>query len=435
MNNDKKRNLFNDFLSYSQVLIVDKSTSSRRRLLKTLVNLGGKRHLIHSVSHMSEAKEIIGQFLPQLIISDYKINGGSGFELFQYVREKFPQDKKMSLVLVTSNISQSAVARAAEEDVDTFIVKPYTVQILEKSLINSVISKLYPSAYHQKIFEGKELIEKEKYEKALTVFSEAVKMNPKPSLAYYYHGLVFKKLEEKNKAKKDFYDGLKVNDIHFKCQVGLFDLFMEDKNYNVAYSIVKRISKYFPANPSRINQIVKLAVVTKNFVDIEEYYEHFIELEERSEETIKYICAGLFVASKYYLKIGIPEKTVEIIDKIAVSCQGNATFLKSIILLCYEMNRTDVAKKHLTRFSGKDLSSDDYRICQYVAHNDTMDRVDIVNDGMDIFQSDARNLLCFKILVDNLILGGFNKRAQKVLSDAKTFWPEVNFNLSQDVAS
>src|SRR3990167_2071696 len=125
---------------------------------------------------------------PGLILSDFAIGGGSGFDLFKKVHQAFPKDKKMCCILITSNISQSAVAKAAEEDVDSFIIKPYTVQSLEQNLINTVVTKLYPSKYIETIDKGKELMLQSKFEESLALFDEAIKLHSKPALALFYHG-------------------------------------------------------------------------------------------------------------------------------------------------------------------------------------------------------------------------------------------------------
>ena len=145
MDESKKLELFKEFLKNNQVLVVDKSSASRRRLTKTLVDMGGKRNQVHSVAHFQEAIDVIEKHKPQLVLSDYDLKGGSGFGLFRHFREFHPENKKSTLILITSNISQSAVAKAAEEDVDSFIIKPYTVKSLEKSLtkLQKITSKLF----------------------------------------------------------------------------------------------------------------------------------------------------------------------------------------------------------------------------------------------------------------------------------------------------
>ena len=59
MKEEKKQELFKEFLSSGDILIADKSSASRRRLTKTIVDMGGSRSRIDSVAHFSEAIDII----------------------------------------------------------------------------------------------------------------------------------------------------------------------------------------------------------------------------------------------------------------------------------------------------------------------------------------------------------------------------------------
>ena len=83
MKAQKKRELFKEFLEKNKVLLVDKSSASRRRLMKTLVEMGCKRSQIFSVAHYSEGLEVIKTERPKLVLSDFSIKGGSGFDLFK----------------------------------------------------------------------------------------------------------------------------------------------------------------------------------------------------------------------------------------------------------------------------------------------------------------------------------------------------------------
>ena len=91
MSKDKKAQLFKDFLATGDILIVDKSSASRRRLTKTIVDMGGKRNQVHSVAHFSEAIEIIDSKKPKLILSDYEVNGGycSACDLYRFAEATF----------------------------------------------------------------------------------------------------------------------------------------------------------------------------------------------------------------------------------------------------------------------------------------------------------------------------------------------------------
>lgn len=423
MSDKKKKKLFTAFLESNTILVLDKNTTSRRRLTKTIGDLGGNRQEIHSFGNYSEAVKIIEMHKPQLIISEYQIGDGSGFDLFKMVREKYPDEKKMVLVLVTADISQSAVAQAAEEDVDSFIIKPYTADSFEKSLINAVISKLYPSKYVQMIEQGKEQLFAGDYEAASKFFEESCNLNPKPTLGLFYLGQAKNFLDQRAEAEKDFSQGLEFNNIHFKCQVGLYDLLMKEKRFEEAYSVVNNISKYFPSNPNRLTQIIRLCVQTKNFQDMQGYYEIFKEFEERPEEIIQYICSGLFVAGKYYLQQGDRDTGKKHFEKLGVSCQGETRFLRGACVALSEFEEYDEARKYLTRFVGEDVSSHDYTVASYMAELDNMDATMRMQSGLEIFNSEQPDFVCFKIMIQAMIDCELEGKAKTVLIEAEEKFP------------
>ncbi len=327
-----KKKEFKKFMEENDVLIVDKNPSSRSRLVKTISDLGTKRHMIHSCASFSEAQEILNTKKVGVVLSDYFIGGGSGFELFKLSRQKIP-NKKLCLILVTSNISQSSVAKAAEEDVDSFIIKPYTVQSIEENLISTISQKICPSEYIRKIEEGKALIEKGEYQKAITVFEQSIKMHPKPALAHFYIGQAEYLMNLTEEAVSSYTDGISLVNIHFKCLVGLYDILVRENKYTEAYQVVKKIAKYFPANPDRLAEIIRLAVRTCNFQDMQMYYDIFVTLEEREDSLINFMGAGMYISGKHSLMQNFPEPALKLFNNIAVSCAQYTKFLRAMVAI------------------------------------------------------------------------------------------------------
>lgn len=432
MNFEKKKNLFKEFLSNNPALIIDKSSASRRRLLKTIVDLGASRQNVFSVSHISEAKEVIDQNKPKLVLSDFAINGGSGFDLFKYYREQFPDENKSTLILVTSNISQSAVAKAAEEDVDSFIIKPYTVESLEKSLVNAVINKLYPSEYVKTVEAGKEKMFNAEYEEALELFEKAIELNKKPSLAHFYHGQTKYFLEATDEAKGDYEKGLEINSIHFKCQVGLFELFMKEEKFEEAYSVVRNIAKYFPANPDRLKQVVSLCIKTENYPDMLEYYQLFVDLEERPEDVINYVCSGLYVYGKYLLMNNDKDQAKTVFDKVAISCAGMTKFLVGIIEALAQNEIYDLSKKIMSRFPSGTVGSSEYEIAHFLSSIDELNNNEIIDRGSQLFNKGFKNFQAMKILVNALKEEGHETKVEDYLFEMKKTWPHKYIEISED---
>lgn len=424
MNEKKRQDLFKKFLEESDIIISDKSSASRRRLVKTLVDMGAKRPRIHSLAHYSEAQDVIKNNRPKLILSDYSLNGGSGFDLFKHYRETYPDEKKAVLILVTSNISQSAVAKAAEEDVDSFIIKPYTVKSLEKSLGDAIIAKLYPTKYIQTIEAGKEKLFSGDYTSALEIFDSAIGLSKSPSLALFYHGQTKYLMDNTQEAETDYRKGLEINNIHYKCQVGLYEMFKKEGNDNEAYSIVKNIAKYFPSNPERLKEVISLAIRTQNYEDIELYYKLFIELEERTDDVVNYVCSGMYICGKNYFLNNKTEKAREIFEKSAIVAAGKTKFLSAMIINLVENDVFDDAKKLLRRFDLESEKERDYGISNFLAHCNEMTDAEIISSGSELFNKGFQHPLCVKYLIDSLENEKSFHKAKNYREEAAYIWPE-----------
>jgi CheY-like chemotaxis protein len=421
-----KKEVFKQFLETNEVLIVDKNPSSRNRLLKTIYDLGAKRHMIHTSGNLSEAQEIIATKKIGIVLSDYFIGGGSGFDLFKIIRDKEPGNKELCLVLVTSNISQTAVAKAAEEDVDSFIIKPYTIQSIQDNLISTVVAKIKPSEYIQKIEEGKDFIAAGNYTEALAVLKVAMNMHPKPALALFYIGQAEYLKNHVDEASGSYNEGLSFNNIHYKCLVGLYEIFMREEKFTEAYQVVKKIAKYFPANPDRLAQIVRLAIRTNNYEDMQMYYEIFTSLEVRTQTLMNYIGAGMYVAGKHCLIENNVEGAMQFFDNIAVSCSEFTKFLRAIISVLVDHNMHKEAEKFLSRFDADAKLTDDYLVSDFLVTSRTNPEPGfIIKMGLEIYNRKIRDYKCMYTLIDAMVKGGYkNEKIAPYKQEMESLYPD-----------
>lgn len=404
-----KNEVLKEFLEKNDVLIVDKNPSSRNRLLKIIYDLGAKRHMIHTASGMEEAEGIFKNKKIGIVLSEYYILGGSGFDLFNLIRKQNTSEH-LCLVLVTSNISETAVARAAEEDVDSFVIKPYTIQGIRENLASTIHHKVKPSEYFVKINEAKKLIEKQEFDSAVKILEEAKKLHKEPALALFYIGQAeyLKRLVEE--AVVSYKEGLEINEIHFKCLIGLYELLIQQENFEAAYEVVRKIARYFPANPARLGEIIRLAIKTNNFEDMGLYYEIYTSLEERAEVLTNYVGAGLFVGGKYYLRESKRDKALAYFDSIAVSCARFPKFIRAIITLLVENNMASEAEKYLLRFPAGTMDTPDYLISDFlILSRMSVDKAQIVKRGLELYNQKIKDPLILRILLEGMKEINFNQ--------------------------
>jgi len=400
MRTDRKE-IFRKFIEENEVLIIDKNSSSRNRLMKIFYDLGAKRNMLHTASHLDEALEIYGSRNVGIILSEYIIGGGSGFDLFKNIRKDHPGKKFPCLILVTSNMSQTVVAKAAEEDVDSFIIKPYTIQSIHENLLSTITFKINPPEYIKRVEEGKSFLSRAQFDEAIRIFKEAIGLNEKPSLALFYLGQANYLKRVYEGAEISYETGLNYNDLHFKCLMGLYDLYREEGKHNEAYRIVKKILEYFPTNTERFAQIIRLGILTRSFDDFDRFYDVYKDLEERDLELTKILGAGLYIAGKYYLTMGHPDRALSLFDKVAVSCFEFPQYLRSIITLLISYDMVDEAHKYLRRFPAGSMDTEDFRVSSFLITSKQITDVDqIIKLGLELFNLGFKDRDMFMTIID-----------------------------------
>jgi tetratricopeptide (TPR) repeat protein len=285
-----------------------------------------------------------------------------------------------------------------------------------------------PSAYTRKIDEAKKLIENTDFDRATEILNEAMELNPKPALALYYMGQIEYMRKHIEVAEGSYSEGLGFNSIHFKCLVGLYELFLREKKFMQAYQIVKKISKYFPANPDRLGEIIRLAIRTENYGDMQFYYEIFISLDERPSVLMNYMGSGLYVSGKYFIIQNEVKTGIQFFDNIAVSCSEFTKFTRAVITFLVSQNRVEEATKYLTRFSPDARLLEDYQVSDFLLDSCLGAEANtLVKKGMDLYNKNIRDFHCMKILL--AAMGATNQKPERIArlrAEFAEIWPEIN---------
>lgn len=379
----KEAAVFAKYLEDKVILVADPSPSSRSAMGRLIVELGAKTHNVVLVNMFEHAMEAVEKKNPRVIIAEYDIGKRCGLELFQRLRTLKPKESKDCLfVILTGNTSQTAVARAAEEDLDAYIIKPYTPETVRRTMLQAAIRKIKPPEYVLALEAGKKLMEESKLDEAEAEFTRATALDPSPSLAYYYLGQIKWLRQIIAESKGNYQKGLGFNRIHYKCLVGLYELMMKQNAHGEAYEVVRKLSQYFPANPKRLTEILRLAIVTGKYEDIEKYYSVFTNIDERDETLIKYVCAALVVCGKYYLAGNLGHsRALDLFRKASVTGTGRANILKEIILALVDNGLSKEAHHFLERFPQDARDSEDFLLMKLLIADGENQGGVVINQG------------------------------------------------------
>jgi CheY-like chemotaxis protein len=420
----QERELFTKFVQSTHTLVADPNGSSRARLGFTLSELGAKQNAISFASTYEEASQIIAEKRPRLILCEFALGPHSGLDLLMEQRKLRPELKECVFALITGNTSQSAVAAAAEEDVDTFIIKPYTLDSLKRTLTKAAIAKLYPSEYVKAIEKGKAELFGGKVDEALKTFDHAITLDPKPALACFYKGQAEDIKAALDTATKDFKKGLTFNKIHYKCLIGLYELMMKRKDYKEAYGVVKRVAQYFPANPKRLASVLRLAIMTESYEDVEAYYRIFTMIENRNDELIKYICSALIVTSRYYFMNKYNTRALELLEKAAISSAGKTSFLRYIIELMVEFDKHEEAKGVLKRYPPELQKGPEYQSMDLLIARKSLDTGILLQKGREMLKAGIQTSTIYEIMIEASARAGLSDSVGELIRAASKKYPD-----------
>ena len=416
---------FQNYISTRKILIADGSAVSRTALGKQLIVMGAKPSDIVLVPNFTLAESEIERIKPEIVICDYDLGKRCGLDLLQKQRLQRPESKSSLFILVTGNSSQSAVAKAAEEDVDTFILKPFTAEVLRNSIMKVALAKIKPSEYFQEIEKGKEQLVAGNFDQAATHFEAATKLDSAPSLACFYLGqanLIKQSLEN---AQGYYNKGLEYNKIHYKCMVGLYEVLSAKQRFAEAYDIVKRINRYFPANPQRLSAVLRLAIMTKSYDDVEEYYRIFMGIDERNDEIIKYVCAALVVCGKYYLQRKLGSRALELFQKAAQTGVKRTKILKEIILTLVEFGMVKEADEFLKRFPAEKQNTPDFFASDLLVSDASGSNPMVLDKARELIEKGVDDPIIFKIIIRRSIERNMVPAAEDMLRTATQKWPAL----------
>lgn len=427
----KEEEILRKFLSDKKLLVVDPSNSARASIMNVFIKLGAKQFNIFQAKEILEATELIDLKKPDVVVTEYNLDRHTGLELLQAQREKNPDSKKSLFILLTSNTSQSAVARAAEEEVDAFLIKPFNADTVRKVVIRAALFKINPPQYFIEIEKGKTLLMEGKLDEAQERFKEAMNLDPQPSMACYYIGQVEFVRKVLENAKGNYHKGLDYNKIHYRCMVGLYELLISMQSHFEAYEVVKRLSQYFPANPKRLSEVLRLAIMTKSYEDVEKYYSVFCNLDERNDLLINYICAALVVCGKYYLQTGNRTRALELFQKAAVTSAGRVKILKEIIQNLLEFKITGEAEKFMQRIPAEAQKTAEYKILEFLMIAATSAPAKTISLGRELISKGMVSERLYEVMVAKTAGEGRMNEAENLMMEGSDKFPVVRDKLTK----
>ena len=415
--------LISEYLKTRKVMIAEPSPTFSTTIFQIMTKLGALHENVFKEATFEKAVVALRE-KPEIIISEYHIGKNFGLELAALQAEYLSDEKERAFILATANNNDSAIAEAAEEEVDGYVLKPFTFNQLQSLLISIIQRKANPSEYSQKIQAGKAHLKSEEYNEAATVFGQAKKLAEKPALACYYYGHSNFKLKEKDVALKSFREGRRYNPLHYKCLHGEFDILFERNEQKAAYDILKVISDHFPVSPATLEKMFTLAIFTKNYEDLDTYFDFFLNIERRSERLIKVVTEALFFSGRFFIKNKNLPRALDRFRKASTVSRRSPEFLKRVIEVLLKDKRHTEAEEFLNMFSMDERESKTFLELDFEVSKNSLQPHELIAKGKKLIDDGIATPDICKVVIQALVSQNKETLAEQLSFKATQLFPD-----------
>ena len=118
-----------------QVWIVDDDEDMSRAIELMLKMLDCEAMVFHTAR--AAAQTLLTGKAPQIMILDINMPEVSGLDLLEFLRRR-PEWKELPIVMLSSESADSTVDKALKLGADAYIMKPVTIQELEKAMTTAL---------------------------------------------------------------------------------------------------------------------------------------------------------------------------------------------------------------------------------------------------------------------------------------------------------
>lgn len=419
------------FFENQVCMVVEPSKAFLASILTCLreLNLPSTTQII-SASRYDQARQMIEDYKPRILIAEYDMDGRNGLDLVE-LQQKYHEDQQRISVVVSKKSSDGFIADAAEEQVDAFLLKPFSTEDFKIKLNIAIQSKAQPSAYMLKIREGRKYLLDRMYPEATKLLTEAKSVHPKPALAFYYLGQVYRNQGDLPRALKEFQDGQKYQGLHYKCLTAEFEVSMELKNYDNANRLIPSMLKNFTLTPRLLSQVFTAAIHSQNFENLLQYFEQFTKLDEKPEELVNTAKSAFFEAGKWYLKKENKAQAIAHFEKAFMIAGRDIGFLKTVVDELLNANARAEAQEFLAKALPSDFGTVPYNLIAFKIDEVVMEKGRLLDKARELYLSGNADGEAYKVIVRLFAQNGKTSLAEAAISKAIGAFPDLRSSLYQ----
>ncbi len=317
-------------------LIVDHSDSFRDIISMGLKSLGFKNIIKSPSAHIAYANLITRKI--DFVICELNLDAMDGIELLKEIRE----DKKigfMPFLMMSTEITKEQIAMLAEYEIDGFIKKPFTFQMLVEKIPVCYNHYNDPKNKEYLFSQAKSLLAEKKYQQAFNIYESLLKSYPQSARACIGLSRCYRSFDNFESAEYFCRKAIDNNNQYVQGFDEMANICMDRNMIDQAIYFYKRAVFLSPKNPLRYESITNSLIEKQRFKEAEEFLDDATNSGIDYQSIYEQYARSLFYQRKL-------EKAVMYFDK-ALENSENRISLLNLMGICYkDLNKFDEAIKY-----------------------------------------------------------------------------------------
>ena len=171
--------------------------------------------------------------------------------------------------------------------------------------------------------------------------------------------------------------------------------------------------------------MLKMAIQTKTYEDIERLFRIFESIEEKNDELVKYVCAALVVCGKYYLQKTFRSRSLELFQHAVKTAKNNIKILKEVILILTESQLRKEAELFFQFFPKTARDSNEYAIANLAVQDLGQEGAKVIELCEAILKSENHDPILYQIYIRRLAQNLNLDKAKEFSTEACQKWPSL----------
>ena len=287
------------YLEDKKILILERSKSFGDLARKALIELGANSEQISVAKDKASSVKFIKED-PDIVLCDYQTASPHSLSFLRDHINKGHVRRERLFVFLGSKVSGAEILKAAQEDVDGFILKPCSAQKFKGSIEKIIREKQNPSKYKFLLESAKALVKDGNFEFAENIIRGAIPEHEKPCGALAVLGEIFEATDRAELAEETYELGLSHCPYHLTCLNRSMQLHIKHEHFEDAWENFQVLQSKYPLDEDKLGLGFDLAFRTGNFLEINDLFAIYKTLEQPGKDLRLKVSQALLATGRHF---------------------------------------------------------------------------------------------------------------------------------------